>query len=129
MDTEMYKMKMWMTISLAMMLVFQGHAEVLDFKNVLLNEISMLDNLINATEYTLNQQIKLRELIKKYQEIQARVLQGDDSNEVLFNMAKYADIILKTIKDNHLTQTFDPAFLGELSLVSKPAAKKGIPKP
>ncbi len=98
-------------------------------KNVIANEVMMLDQLIEASKQSLEIQIKLRDLILKYQELQTRYLEGQNDNEHLFIMAKSAKKILETIKENHLTPSFDPAFLGELTLISKPAAKRGIPKP
>lgn len=98
-------------------------------KDVVSNELVMLDDLISATQQNLEIQLKLRELLQSYQQIQEQYLQKPDDNELLFQMVKHAHIIFEMIKENHLTQAFDPAFLGELTLVSKPVSKLGIPKP
>lgn len=92
-------------------------------------ELSALDHMIEATEQTLKNQIKLRELIKQYQELQKNYLLHPDDNETLYKMIKTAHIILENIKEYHLTQVMDQEFLSELTIISKPAAKLGVPRP
>jgi|694.fasta_scaffold28661_1 hypothetical protein len=92
-------------------------------------EIENLNDLIEATEKNLELQVKLRGMIKDYQKIQQNFLQNPEDNELLFQLVKNAHLILELIKEYRLNSLFDPAFLAELSLVSKPASKLGIPKP
>ena len=92
-------------------------------------EVAMLSDLIDATQQNLNDQIKLRNMIKEYQSYQKHYLEVAEDNELLYKMVKTAYAILDTIKRNHLAEAFDPAFINELTVVSKPATKRGIPKP
>lgn len=93
------------------------------------HELAMLDDLISATQKSLEMQKELREQIKKYQEIQKEYAQNGDDNELLFRMVKHAQKIMGMINDNHLAQNFDPIFLSELNLFSEIASKYGTPKP
>ena len=93
------------------------------------NELDTLNELIAATQRSLGIQIELREKILRYQELQRLSMENEDNFEQLYRLAKSAHIILETIKEQHLLQTFDAAFISELTLVSKPAAKRGIPRP
>lgn len=93
------------------------------------DEIALLDDIIAASQENLQEQIKLRDLIKSYHEIQAKCLKDEQDQESLFQMIKTAHAILEIIKEKQLTQTFDPNFLTELTIVAKPASKLGIPKP
>jgi len=92
-------------------------------------ELSLLNDLIGATQLSLNNQMHLREMIEGYQEAQKRYLKDEDNVELLYQMAKQAHLILEFIKEHHLAQAFDNSFLSELGIVSKPASKRGIPKP
>lgn len=93
------------------------------------NEISRLDTLIQATELSLEGQKKLRVQIIEYQKLQEHYLSNTKDNELLLKLVKSAYRTLNTIKENHLTQTFDNDFIDELTVISKPATKRGIPKP
>jgi hypothetical protein len=114
----------------------KGHSQSLnipaprvdDPSHLVKNELQTLDLLIEATQLNLKNLTKLKEHLQKYQELQDRYLKNSD-NEVLFQMIKTAHVILEGIKEAHLTQSFDPAFLSELSIISKPATKLGIPRP
>lgn len=96
---------------------------------VVANELARLDQLIDATKLSLAQQQKLRENIRLYQDLQKRYLDNPDDNELLYQLVKNAYYILESIKAQHLELAFEPDFLSELSLLSKPALKSGIPKP
>lgn len=99
-----------------------------DTKDVVSSELAMLDTLIEATKKSLANEITLKEQITRYQKIQELYLLGASDNDTLYKMAHLALRILETIKESHLTQNFDPAFLSELTLISRPATKPGIPK-
>lgn len=92
-------------------------------------ELARLDMLISATQQSLDGQKKLRAYIVEYQKIQDYYLKNSQDNEVLFRMVKSAFVTLKTIQDNHLEHTFDPDFINELTIVSRVAKKRGVPKP
>jgi hypothetical protein len=93
------------------------------------NEIARLDTLIQATELSLEGQKKLRVQIVEYQKLQDIYFKNPQDNELLFKVIKSAYRTLQTIKENHLTQTFDADFIDELTVLSQPATKRGIPKP
>lgn len=93
------------------------------------NEIARLDTLIQATEQSLEGQKKLRTLIVEYQKVQKQYLNTPQDNDLLFKVVKAAHRTLQTIKENHLVQTFDTDFIDELTVLSQPVAKRGIPKP
>lgn len=93
------------------------------------NEITRLDALIQATQQSLEGQKKLRERILEYKQIQETFLKKPEDNDLLFRLVKSAYRTLEVIKENHLTQTFDPDFIDELTVLSQAANKRGIPKP
>jgi len=100
-----------------------------DPANMFDRETAMLGDLIEAAQANLKNLTRLKDLIQKYQTLQEQYMANPDDNETLYQMIKTAHTILEKIKEYHLTQLFDPAFLSELSIVSKPAAKLGLPKP
>lgn len=93
------------------------------------NEITRLDTLIQATEQSLEAQKKLRAQIIDYQNVQELYLKNTKDNDLLLKVVKSAYRTLQDIKKNHLTQTFDSDFIDELTVLSQPATKRGIPKP
>lgn len=92
------------------------------------NEISRLDTLIQATEQSLEAQKKLRSQIQEYQRLQEEYLNKPQDNDMLFKLVKSAYRTLHLIKENHLIHTFDPDFINELTVLSQPATKRGVPK-
>ena len=111
----------------------QGHADISasikDPAALIGNEISRLDSLIQATEKSLDAQRKLRVQIAEYQKLQDLFLKNPKDNDLLLKVVKSAYRTLQTIKENHLSQTFDADFIDELTVLSQPATKRGIPKP
>lgn len=87
-------------------------------------ELADLDFLIAGTEKSLIRQKELRERIVRFQELKARSMEDENNYELLFKLSKSAYTLLETIKEEHLIQIFDPAFISELSLLAKPAAKR-----
>lgn len=106
-----------------------AESPIIEPKEVVANEIARLDLLIEATQQSLEQQRKLRDMIVDYQKVQSRYLDSPEDNELLYQLIKKAYAILEIIKAQHLEAAFEPEFLSELSLLSKPALKSGIPKP
>lgn len=102
---------------------------IIEPNEVVANEIARLNLLIEATQQSLEQQRRLRDMVVEYQKIQARYMESTDDNELLYQLIKKAYAILEAIKAQHLEAAFEPEFLSELSLLSKPALKSGIPKP
>lgn len=87
-------------------------------------ELADLDFLLAGTEKSLQRQKELRERIVRFQELKARSMQDETNYELLFRLSKSAFAVLETIKEEHLIQIFDPAFISELTLLSKPASKR-----
>lgn len=120
-------------ICMLMAACFQAGADVAspikDPAALIGNEISRLDTLIQATELSLEGQKKLRTQIMEYQKLQDLYFKTPQDNDLLFKVIKSAYRTLQTIKENHLVQTFDPEFIDELTVLSQPATKRGIPKP
>ncbi|MCE5318206.1 MAG: hypothetical protein LLG04_12705 [Parachlamydia sp.] len=102
---------------------------IIEPKEVVANEIARLNLLIESTQQSLEQQRRLRDMVVEYQKIQARYMESSEDNELLYQLIKKAYAILETIKAQHLEAAFEPEFLSELSMLSKPALKSGIPKP
>lgn len=103
-------------------------APIKDPKMLVKNEILRLDTLIEATEKSLEAQRMLREKIYEYQALQENFIKTPNDNEILFKIIKSAYKILQIIQENHLTQNFDTDFIDELTLLSKPATKRNLPK-
>jgi hypothetical protein len=98
-------------------------------ENKTANELAQLDQMIELTRMTLETEIQLREKIKHYQALQDSTMRSNPDNEQLYQLAKNAHAILEIIRANHLNAAFEEDFLRELGVVSKLAAKQGIPKP
>lgn len=101
---------------------------LMNSKQLIANELSILDNLIASTQRSLEKQKELRELIVKYQDAQRACLKNSNDEALLYAMVKAAHRTLEAIKENHLMDNFDPEFLSELNLLSQIAVKCGIPK-
>lgn len=93
------------------------------------NELSRLENLIQATQQSLEGQKQLREKIVEYQKIQDSYSLHPKDNEILFRMIKSAYGTLHIIQENHLEHAFDPEFISELKVLAQVASKRGVPKP
>jgi hypothetical protein len=110
-------------------LTCQLQAEFKDPNALIGNEITRLDTLIQATEYSLEAQKKLRTQIVEYKMLQDQYLENTKDNDLLLKVVKSAYRTLQTIRDNHLELNFDPDFIDELTVLSQPAMKRGIPRP
>lgn len=93
------------------------------------NELARLDDLIQATQQSLDTLKRLKGEIIDYQKTQFQFLANTKDNELLMKVVKSAYKALRTIKDNKLEKMFDPDFIDELTVLAQPAAKRGIPKP
>lgn len=100
-----------------------------DPKELIDSQIAMMDDLIAMTKQTLNGEYEIKTLIQDYQHIQDAYLKNMDDKELVIKMVRTAHQVLTKIQENHLLQQFDPDFISELTLFSKIATKKGIPKP
>ena len=111
--------------------LFADHfpAPIKDPATLIHDELARLDTLIQATQQSLEGQKKLREKIVEYEKLQEEFARNPKDNDVLLNMVKSAHRTLQAIKANNLTQTFDTDFIDELTVLSQPASKRGIPKP
>lgn len=92
-------------------------------------EIDLVGDMIASAENAIKNLQSLQSDLKKYQAIRKVCLENPDDNESLYKMIKLAQSILDQIKIAQLTTVFEPSFLSELTIVSKPASKLGIPKP
>lgn len=100
-----------------------------DPKELLDSQIAMLDDLIEMTTQTLQNEQKLKSLILQYQQIQEEYIKNPKDKEQIVKMVRMADQILRKMEEAHLITQFDPDFISELAFFSKIANKKGIPKP
>lgn len=100
-----------------------------DPKELLDSQILMVDDLIAMTQKTLSGEQEIKKLIVDYQQVQEAYLKNQDDKELVVKMVRKAHLILTKIQETHLTAQFDPDFISELTLFSKIATKKGIPKP
>lgn len=92
------------------------------------NPLATLDDLIDSTQKILDNQKKIRDQIIAFQKLQ-NSYQSTQDKELIVLMVKTAHKLLENIKENHLTQVFDPDFLSELTVFAQVATKRGIPKP
>lgn len=120
-------------LSLLLILAFQAQADIpssiKDPDALIGNEISRLVTLIQATELSLEGQKKLHKQVLEYQKLQEQFLKNPKDNDLLLKVVKSAYRTLQTIKENHLEQNFDADFIDELTVLSQPATKRGIPRP
>lgn len=92
------------------------------------NEIARLDTLIEATTTSLEGQKQLRLQIMEYQKYQDNYLKKTQDNDLLFKLVKSAYRTLQMIKEQHLLHAFDSEFIDELTVLSQPATKRGVPR-
>lgn len=96
---------------------------------LLIDELSLLNNLIEVTEQNLINQKKLRELTLAYQVELGAYLKNSNDKDLVLQVAKTANKLLTEIKKNHLIESFQVNFISELTLFSQLSQKRGIPKP
>ena len=87
------------------------------------------DQLIAATEKTLNAQRQIRQQMMDYRQVKSEYLKNQQSRELIVRMVKSAYSLQNAIKANYLDDALDGAFLHELAFFSQIAAKKSLPKP
>lgn len=92
-------------------------------------ELASLNNLVEATQTSLDAQKKLRVLLIDYQKAHENYLKNPENKDVMFSLVQTAHKLFQCIKDNHLTQTFSPDLLNDLAVFSQVAQKRGIPNP
>jgi hypothetical protein len=97
--------------------------------NVSGKEIELLDELVTAAQENIKNLTFLKDLVTNYQAEQSRYMENSNDSEALYKMIKFSYVILENIKALQLTPLFEPSFLSELAIISKPAAKLGIPRP
>ena len=100
-----------------------------DPSKVIEKELSMLSKLVDLSKINLTNLLSLKESIESYQKLQTHYMENLEDQETLYKMIKLAQAILVNIKQNQLIPLFDPAFISELTIISKPASKLGIPRP
>ncbi|MBA3957303.1 MAG: hypothetical protein H0X51_02750 [Parachlamydiaceae bacterium] len=93
------------------------------------NEIELVETLIAATTKSLEEQKELKVFLVRYQELQKQYLIRTEDMDLLLQTARAAHRVLAKINETHLTATFEPAFINELTLFSQVAVKRGIPQP
>lgn len=93
------------------------------------NELKMLQDLIDATTHNLQQQQLLKQQVEEYLSLLNQYMNDIDNKQLLIKLVKSAHQAFETIKALHLTQSFNPDFISELSLFSQVAVKRGIPTP
>ncbi len=91
---------------------------------LLQNELIRLDTLIACTQKSVEEQKKLKVLIVEYKTLQEQHLKKPQDNALLLLLVKSADKVLKAIQEAYLIKTFDPEFIEELSVLSRPLKKK-----
>lgn len=122
--------KLYALLILACLACFGLAADIKkDPKELLGSQIAMLDDLIAMTKQTLQAETDIKALILEYQKIQEEYLRNPENKEQVIKMVRMAHRVLTKIQDHYLVQQFDPDFISELTLFSKIATKKGVPKP
>lgn len=93
------------------------------------NQLIKIDEWLEASKQNVRALTQIKASVERYQHLQARYMQNPENNEALYQMIKEAHSLLEAIKTMQLTPLFEAAFISELTVVSKPVAKLGIPKP
>ena len=93
------------------------------------NVLANLDNIIDATKKSLDEQTGLKQNILHYQKLQASYLNSPGDRVILYNLVKSANQIQGTIEENQLSHAFETEFLKELALFSRIAKKVSTPRP
>lgn len=82
-------------------------------------ELIVLDDLIEATEQSVDRQKELRKDIKAYQQQQQKFIKDMNDRTLASDLIQSAQDILKTIHDNHLEHLFSSEFIRELTFMSQ----------
>ena len=97
--------------------------------NIEQNVVAHLDNIIEATKTSLDEQTRLKQNILHYQKLQTSYINNPDDRVVLYNLVRSANQIQETIESNQLSYAFETEFLKELALFSRIAKKVSMPRP
>jgi hypothetical protein len=92
-------------------------------------QIKIMEDFIEATETSLQNQKELLQLLRKYQLAQQNYYKNSDNDENLYQMVKIGHRLNQSIKKAHLNQIFDGDFLRDLNVFSQVGQKRAIPKP
>lgn len=92
------------------------------------SQLSQLDDLIVATQRSIDQLKILRDLISNFQETQKAYLNSSDDVDLLIKMIKIAKRAQDIIIENHLSYAFDTEFLNEINVFAQMGNKRAIPK-
>lgn len=91
------------------------------------NPLIELDTLILSTEDLVIKQKTLRKNVNEYILLNEAYLQHMDNKELLLKTANLAKQILDVIKNEKLSQLFEPTFISELTLFAKLSKGPSIP--
>jgi hypothetical protein len=107
----------------------QGSGDHRSSTQLIACQLDKINEWIEASRQHLLHLNQLKASVERYQQLQIQYIQSPENNEILYQMIREAHILLEEIKKWQLTSLFDSAFISELTVVSKPVAKLGIPKP
>lgn len=87
------------------------------------SEMAKLDQLIAATRIGLESQLRLRDLLLEYLQVQKIYMENTKDKQNGFRMVRKAGEVFERIQENHLTHLFDPEFLSEIAFFAGIANK------
>lgn len=117
-----------MILSAAQSLPKQEVPPLIDPKEVIDLQLKSIDHLTSLTQDTLCSLQDLRKGITTYQTIQNHYLNNTKDKELLYQMTRMANSLLKEIKRTNLTHVFDVEFISELNMLSNLQHKHELPR-
>lgn len=87
------------------------------------DELTMLNNIIAATEVNLRQQKALHAKVIEYRQLHDQYVQNIQDKELSFQLIFSSHELLDEIKELQLTQAFDQKFLSDLAFFSNIAER------
>lgn len=86
-------------------------------------ELVLLDQIIKATDQSLQKQKDLREMFKNYLKLKEQYARNVQDKEQSIKLVKQAHQLLNAIKEQHLSHLFDQETMSEITFFSNIASK------
>jgi hypothetical protein len=103
----------------------QGVAAELETRN----DLRLLDQLIAASEKSLQKQKELKTLLVKYKQAEQAAIKNHDDDKSVAALVLLAKQVYDAIKDAYLEDYFSAQFMEEITTLALIGEKKQIPSP
>lgn len=96
------------------------------YADIITDELTNLDNLIDVTRQNLQNELELKKLIESFGDLQKQSQKNKDDKELFLKLVHLSQKIEHKIEESCLAQTFSPEFLEEIHQLSQIGSKHGV---